>query len=107
METGWMKDRLELYQPCRVRNKYGEEYTKYTKTATAYAYRMAQRGQRQEEVDEHFPAYSMQFVVRREHEVEENWRVKHVGGHLYTVTNVLPYGHERAYITLQCERVNE
>lgn len=102
-----MKDRLKLLEPCRIVNKYGEERTEYYPVATAYAYRMAQRGQKSEEDSEHFADYTVQFVVRREHAVEENWRVEHEGGYLYTVTNRLPYGHERAYVTLQCERVNE
>lgn len=107
METGWLNERITILRPKRVTDQFGDEHTEYVETRTAYAYRIAQRGTRSEEANEHFPSYTAQFVIRAEHKIEDNWQVQHIGGYLYTVTNIVPYGHDRAYKTVYCERVNE
>ena len=107
MESGWMRDYLDIMEPVRTTNSFGEEKVEYSPARRIHAYMLAQRGNRSEEVQEHFPNYTAQFVIRSEHRIADNWRVRHYGGYLYTVTNIVPYGHARAYKTLQCERVNE
>ncbi len=101
-----MKYRLKLLQPTASTNEYGEETATYKETRTVWAQRVKQSGSRSEEVGEHFPDYRAEFNVRNAHPVKENWRVQQLGGHLFTVTNVIP-NIDRGMNTLVCERVNE
>lgn len=55
---------------------------------------------------EHFPDHTLTFNIRDGHEVGENWRIKHVGGFVYDVTNIEP-NLKRGYLTLTCVRINE
>lgn len=106
MRAGDMKYRLTLLKPVAVTNDYGEEATTYEATAIVWAQRVKQSGNRSEEVGEHFPDYHAEFNIRDAHKVEENWRAQQLGGHLYTVTNIIP-NLDRGMNTLICERVNE
>lgn len=106
MRAGDMKYRLALLQPVATTNEYGEEATTYEETVTAWAQRVKQSGSRSNEVGEHFPDYHAEFNIRDAHEVGENWRVKQLGGYLYTVTAIVP-NIDRGMNTLVCERVNE
>ena len=101
-----MKYRLELLKPERATDHMGAETVAYTPTRTVWAERVRTSGRRSEEAGEHFPDYSVEFNIRDAHPVGENWRVRQLGGHLYTVTNILP-NLDRGYKTLLCERVNE
>lgn len=101
-----MKYRLEIQQPTVTKDKYGAENTVYTTVRIVHAERVKTSGARSEEMGEHFPDYSAQFNVRYEHPIEENWRVKQLGGYLYTVTNIVP-NIDRGMKTLICARVNE
>lgn len=56
-------------------------------------------------VGEHFPDYRVEFNIRDAHEIDENWRVEQLGGHLYTVANIIP-NPDRGMNTLVCDRVN-
>ena len=106
MKAGRMRDRLELMKPEVSVNRYGEEATTYTVTATAHAERVSHSGSRSDEAGEHFPDHTMKFNIRAGHEIAENWRVRHVGGYVYDVTNIEPTG-RRGYLCLICVRVNE
>ncbi len=106
MMAGRMKYRLILLQPEKLLNDYGEDKVNYIHVGVIHAERVKQSGRRSEEVDEHFPDYSVQFNIRDAHKVEENWRVMQIGGHLYTVTNIIP-NIDKGMQTLICERVNE
>ncbi len=106
MIAGRMKYKLTLLEPIKVTNDYGEEKTTYTAIRTVNAERVKQSGRRSEEVGEHFPDYRAEFNIRDAHPMFENWRVQQLGGHLYTVTNVVP-NLDKGYKTLICERVNE
>lgn len=106
MRAGGLRYRLELLKPERVTDCMGAETVAYTKTRTVWAERVKVSGNRAEEVGEHFPDYSAEFNIRAAHAVEENWRVRQLGGYLYTVTGVIP-NLEKGYKALRCERVNE
>lgn len=106
MIAGRMKYKLVLLQPSTVENDFGEGKTTYTQTAIVHAERVKANGRRSEEVGEHFPDYSVEFNIRDAHTVDENWRVQQQGGHLYTVTNIIP-NIDKGMLTLICERVNE
>ena len=106
MIAGRMKYKLVLLEPVKAENDYGEETTTYKETRTVHAERVKQSGNRSEEVGEHFPDYHTEFNIRDAHPVQENWRVQQLGGHLYTVTNILP-NIDRGFKTLICECVNE
>lgn len=107
MNERLLNERLVLLQPVvESVNDLGEEDTVFVETRTVYAERVKQSGKRSEEVGEHFPDYRAEFNIRSAHPVQENWRVRHLGGHLYTVVAVVPYL-KRGYKTLICERVNE
>ena len=101
-----MRHKLVLLEPQRVVDRMGAEDTVYNETRTVHAERVKFSGRRSEEVGEHFPEYRAEFNIRDVHPVDENWRVRQVGGHLYTVTAIVP-NVERGYNTLVCDRVNE
>lgn len=106
MIAGRMRHKLVLLEPQRVVDRMGAEDTVYTETRTVHAERVKFSGRRSEEVGEHFPEYRAEFNIRDVHPVDENWRVRQVGGHLYTVTAIVP-NVDRGYNTLVCDRVNE
>lgn len=106
MRAGALKDRLVLLQPVYGTGGTGAETVEYAETRTVWAERVKHTGQRSEEAGEHFPDYSAEFNVRDAHPVGENWRVRHVGGYLYTVAAITP-NRDRGYNVLYCERVNE
>lgn len=105
MQAGRMKYRLELLEPVTVINSFGEEVPTYNKVRTVAAERVKASGQRSEEVGEHFPDYRAEFNIRDAHPVKENWRVRQLGGYVYTVTNIIP-NLDRGMKTLVCERLN-
>lgn len=106
MIAGRMKYKLQLLQPVSDTNNFGAETVKWTLVRTVNAERVKQSGNRSEEVGEHFPDYQAEFNIRDAHPVQENWRVKQLGGDLYTVTNIIP-NLDKGYNTLVCVRVNE
>lgn len=106
MIAGKMKYTLELIQPVTATNDYGEETVTWKSIRAVHAERVKQSGNRSEEVGEHFPDYRAEFNIRDAHQVSENWRVRQLGGDLYTVTNIIP-NIDKGYKTLICERVNE
>ena len=101
-----MKYRLTLLEPQTVTTASGNEKTTYAAIRTVWAERVKATGRRSEEVGEHFPDYSVDYNIRDTHPVQENWRVRQLGGELYTVTNIIP-NLDRGYKTLVCVRVNE
>lgn len=106
MRAGAMKYRLALLKKETRTNDFGEEAETYVQTRVVHAERVKHSGNRSEEVGEHFPDYRVEFNIRDAHPVEENWRVRMLGGHLYTVTNTIP-NIDRGMKTLVCVRVNE
>lgn len=106
MQAGRMKYRLTLLEPQTVTTASGNEKTTYVAIRTVWAERVKTTGRRSEEVGEHFPDYSVDYNIRDAHPVQENWRVRQLGGELYTVTNIIP-NLDRGYKTLVCVRVNE
>ena len=101
-----MKYLVILLSPQKLVNKFGEETTEYVPYKTIHAERVKLSGMRKEEVGEHFPDYSVEFNVRDSHPIEENWRLQQLGGHIYTITNIIP-NRDRGMNTLICSRVNE
>ena len=106
MRAGALKYRLELLKPTPTTDRMGAEHVDYVATRIVYAERVATSGNRSEEVGEHFAAYSAQFNIRNAHPIAENWRVRQLGGYLYTVVAIVP-NLDRGYNTLVCDRVNE
>ncbi len=106
MRAGPMKSRLVILQPVTEANAYGEERQTWVELRTVHAERKDYRGQRSEEVGEHFPDYSVRFLIRDAHPIEENWRVRCLGDYLYTVVAILK-NIDRGYRELVCQRVNE
>lgn len=105
MMAGRMRSRLRLMRPETERDRFGSEKTVWTPVGTVWAERVRLTGRRREELGEHFPDYSAEFNIRDAHDVDDNWRVEELGGHLYTVTNTVP-NRGRGMLTLVCERVN-
>ena len=101
-----MRYKIQLLEPQREEDRMGAEKVTYKPTRTVWAERVSASGVRSEEVGEHFPAYSVQYNIRDAHPVQENWRIRQLGGCLYTVTAIIP-NVDRGYKTLVCERVNE
>lgn len=105
MQAGKMRYRIEILEPVKGANRFGEQAETFESRGTAWAERVKLTGRRSEEVGEHFPDYSVRWNIRDAHRVEENWRVRQLGGYLYTVTNIIP-NRDRGMLTLVCERVN-
>ena len=97
-----MRYKIQLLEPQREEDRMGAKKVTYQPTRIVWAERVSASGGRSEEVGEHFPAYN----IRDAHRVQENWRVRQLGGYLYTVTAIIPNA-DRGYKTLNCERVNE
>lgn len=106
MRSGEMDERLTVLKPVTETNAFGEPHTTWVEQKTIHAQRASFSGRRSLEVGESFADYTVQFNIRWAHHVEENWRVKHVGGYLYSVTHIDP-NRDRGMRTLHCERVNE
>ena len=106
MIAGRMKHKLTLLEPIHEVDRFGADSMVYVERGTVWAERIKQTGFRHEEVGEHFPDYRAEFNIRDVHRIDENWRVRQLGGHLYTVTNIIP-NIDRGFNTLICERVNE
>jgi head-tail adaptor len=106
MRAGALKYRVVLLEPQRTTDRMGSEKVTYVETRTVHAERVKATGNRSEEVGEHFPAYSTEFNIRDVHTVAENWRIRQLGGYLYTVVAIIP-NLDRGYKTLVCDRVNE
>lgn len=106
MRAGALKYKLTLLEPQRAADRFGAEKTQYSETRTVHAERVSATGNRSEEVGEHFPDYRAQFNIRDAHPIAENWRVRQLGGYLYTVVAIVP-NLDRGYKTLICDRVNE
>lgn len=106
MQAGKMDTKLRLLRPEVVTDGFGSEKTVWTETKTVWAERRRMSGTYGVELGERFPDYHAEFNIRDAHEVDENWRVEQLGGHLYTVTNIEP-NRKRGMLTLRCERVNE
>lgn len=106
MQAGRMKYKLVLLEPQYTDGGMGSKRVSYAERRTVWAERVKATGNRSEEVGEHFPDYHAEFNIRDGHPVKENWRVRQLGGYLYTVTNIIP-NLDRGYKTLICERVNE
>ena len=101
-----MNDWLAILEPTETVTNSGATKITYTQMRVVHAQRVKHSGNRSEEVGEHFPEYRAEFYIRDVHPIEENWRVRHVGGHLYTVTNIIP-NIKKGMKTLVCDRVNE
>ena len=106
MRAGALKYKLQILEPTYTEDRMGAKQATFTERRTIWAERVAASGHRSEEVGEHSPDYSVQFNVRDAHPIAENWRVRQLGGYLYTVTAIIP-NLDRGYKTLLCERVNE
>lgn len=105
MQAGRMKYKLRLLKPVTVENRFGEKKQAFTAIRTVYAERLKAAGSRTVEAGELFADYRTEFNIRDVHPVDDNWRVEQLGGHLYTVTNIIP-NCDRGMKTLICERVN-
>lgn len=106
MIAGRMKYMLTILEPKEISNDYGSTKIEYTQVGTVHAERVKHSGSRSDEVGEHFPDYRAEFNIRDAHHIEENWRVRQLGGYLYTVTNIIP-NIDKGMQTLVCVRVNE
>lgn len=106
MQAGRMRYMLELFEPVRVTDRFGSESVEWTSRGKVHAERARLSGRRSDEVDERFGDYSVDFNIRYRHEVDEHWRVRQLGEHLYEVLAVIP-NIDRGMKTIKCERVNE
>lgn len=102
-----MKHRVYLLKPVTVTNDFGEETPSYEETPShaVYAELVRATAATRQSLDEHFAAHIRTFRVRDAHKVSEGWRLREVGGLLYTVTAVLP-NVDRGFLELTCERVD-
>ena len=96
---------LDLLEPVKSVNRFGEQEERFEPRGRAHAERVKMTGRLSLEVGEGFPDYSVRWNIRDVHRVRENWRVQHLGGYLYSVTNIIP-NRDRGMLTLVCERVN-
>lgn len=101
-----MKYKLELWKPVDGDDKtFGGDTGEYEFVRTVNAERAKIRGNRSDEVGEHFPDLHVEFCIRDAHKVKSNWRVKQLGGDEYIVFNVIP-DRDHGMLTLLCDRLN-
>lgn len=105
MQAGRMKYKLQILEPVRKTDRFGAEHTDFEPRQIIWAERVKFSGRRSNEVGERFPDYHVEFNIRDAHKICENWRVKQLGGYVYTVTNIEP-NRDRGMLTLICERFN-
>lgn len=106
MRAGELREKLELLKPIMVVDEYGAEKKEYKSCGVIHAQRVKQKGYYAVVGGERFPDYKVEFYIRGGHSVAENWRIRHIGGYLYDVLNIVPTI-ERGMKTLICDRVNE
>lgn len=106
MQAGRMNCKLRLLKPESKKDDFGGKDLSYVETKVVWAERKKVTPRFVEELGELFSDYTVEFNIRDAHDVEEKWRVEQLGGHLYTVVNIIP-NHERGMQTLRCERVNK
>lgn len=106
MRAGAMKYRLSVLEPVRITTGSGAERIDYQERNIIHAERVSASGSRSDEVGEHFADYRAQFNIRDIHHIHENWRVRQLGGEIYSVVAIVP-NIDRGFKTLICERVNE
>lgn len=106
MQAGRMRYMLELFEPVRVTDRFGSETVEWVSRGKVHAERVRQAGRLSQEADERFGDYSVDFNIRYQHAIDEHWRVRLLGEHLYEVTAVIP-NIDRGMKTVKCERVNE
>jgi len=105
--AGRFRSRVELFEPQRHVNSFGEEAVEYVTRGTVRAERVRFSGSRSDEVGEHFADYRVTFNIRtKASDVDDSWHLREVGGHLYNVVAVEP-NIPRGYKALICERLNE
>lgn len=97
---------LELLTPVRHVDEYGAERVTYEHHRLVHAERLKHSARGRDEIGEHFADHSTEYHIRIQHHPEEQWRAQEIGGHLYTITAIIP-NRERGLQTLICERVNE
>lgn len=107
MLAGRLKYRLELQKPAPAPDDgFGPGDMAFVPVGIVAAERVRLSGRRADEVGEAFADYAARYNIRDAHRVDEHWRVRELGGHLYTVVAVEP-NRDRGMLTLVCERVNE
>lgn len=107
MIAGRMKTRIILRRPIFEQGAFREEVASgWEESRPIWAERVKMEGRRSLEGQEDFPDYSVRFNIRDAHEVDENWELRHIGGHRYSITNIIP-NHDRGMLTLVCTRINE
>lgn len=106
MRAGELTERIIIERPEHVVSGSGAKTLRWVASEPWYAQKVSGRGFRREEVGEHFADHTATFLVRSSVEVGENWRLRHIGGYLYTVTAIEP-SRRLGMLTLTCERVNE
>lgn len=109
MIAGKMRHRLELQRPLKAADAFGDLMAgagSFEPTTTVWAERVTLRGSQRKEASERYSDYTAEFRIRDAHSVDNGWRVRQLGGYLYSVDNVIP-NEERRYLTLQCSRINE
>ncbi len=101
-----MRYKLRLLKPVKVTDGLGSQKPKYVEQAVVHAERVQMRDTPRDEVGEHFSGYTTEWRIRDAHEVDEDWQVEQLGGHLYIVVGVIP-NRERGMLTLRCRRLNQ
>lgn len=106
MRAGELTERVEILRPERATAGSGSKTADWQPQGIWSAQLRGARGWRRDEVGEHFPDHSATFLVRASAPTGENWRLRHIGGYLYTITAV-ETSRRLGMKTLTCERVNE
>lgn len=106
MRTDGMDQLIELLRPVFTRSDYGGQVVTYESAGTFHAERVKLSGRMRTEVAERFSDYSAEFNVHYAVKAGDGWRLRHVNGYLYTITNIIP-NRKAGMNTLVCERVNE
>lgn len=106
MIAGKLDQRLIVIRKVERADAFGSLHPTWVASGTIWGERVSEVARRSDEAQEHFPDHTAAFNIRSAHRIDENTRVQHVGGNLYTVVGIVK-NRRRGMQTLYCERVNE
>lgn len=107
MRAGELTEKVQILRPVYAERGSGaKRVARWDDCGTWSAQLRSSRAYRRDEVGEHFADHSATFLTRISVPAGENWRLRHIGGVLYTITAV-EASRRLDMKTLTCERVNE
>lgn len=108
MRAGLLSEVISIYQPYNRDTKYGKstktDYVPYISVTKARV--LNQRGTRTNENNEILCSYTVTFIIRGYHKIDDYMRIKWKGK-FYRILNIIPATTNYNEIQIDTELVNE